>query len=999
MHIILQYIEKIKNKSKYEILSITYKNIKYYKKVITKALKKKKFLGSVRNKKIDLYTDKVRLHLDNGKAKEVLPYLRFLIRNKSFIENIDIMKTISRGLRHNELDSEFLSFYEEHEHILYRNYNNLRYFVLLKAEQGEMEYLKEYFKKISTRKFKEDEKQKVYALFRYLRDDKINQEILESIIKRQPGDPAAYIEMAKIYLSRNDYDIAFNFLRKAFELDSEDIFVLEKIVYLKNKISKDLKDNNFFELVKTKLPSNISLYLNAEEAAKNRNYLQAIHYFKELIDLKNKKYYKNSIERLLNLLIRTESYDEYKKYSLFYKSIINNNKKIIFLDIKCNYNQKNYLKVIDLCKKYFLIDNNNEKVFSIFIKSLLNTEQYNETYTFLFESNELFKINEKTLLFLKGMYYYFQLQYDTSEHFFQQSHEIDKSDVEVVRWLIKTYKQNQKENKVLNIFKEYDNYRNSPIHTLNLADSGGLVQYIDKKYYEFKDNMYINNELVEWFVKYQLRHRSIGEAYEFIMEYRKLKPYSEYVDMIKKQIEEDMNLLNIDIHKKYENKTNISDLKSSELVFDYILSNTKQTIYKNKNIPIKRIALVLTSLGPGGAERQCVNLLNGLIQKVKDGEIEDVRLFVTSLTRNERESFYLNEVIDKSKVIEFYDRKNDIDPKTVKTLKSFAPQISLMQPKTRQQTIISLTKHLEEFKPTVIHGWQNEAVLNSFLVGAILDTPSMFGRWGSLPPTISRNLTEIQERNVEYIHKAYKILSKKLKNKIFSANSNVAARAYEEWIGDEDLQVATIYNGLNTDSLYSSIDYKDMKIQYNIPEDSIIVGSIFRVSDEKRPFLWADIAKYVNKIYNKPIYFILIGDGPLLSQLEQYVKENNLSDIIYLVGRKDDVGNWYNIMDVFLLTSAVEGISNAMLEAEYMGVPVVVPDVGGLKEGMIDGKTGYLVKDDSIKNFSNAIIKAIEHRWDESDKKLSKQFIENKFSIPRMVKNTINFYKRNLYDE
>ena len=455
-------------------------------------------------------------------------------------------------------------------------------------------------------------------------------------------------------------------------------------------------------------------------------------------------------------------------------------------------------------------------------------------------------------------------------------------------------------------------------------------------------------------------------------------------------------LVGIDIKEESKDIKKIEKYKSSELIFDALMNKIPEKRELCNNKKIKRVALVLTSLGPGGAERQCVNLFNGLIKKVESGEIEDVRLYVTSLTRSERESFYLDEVLDKSRVIEFYDRSKIYEPEEVESLAPYANLLKLMQPITREQAIISLTRELEEYQPTVIHGWQNEAILNSFLVGGVLNTCSLFGRWGSLPPTVSRNLTEGQRRNVEYMHSAYKTLSKELKHKIFSANSKIAAREYEKWIANDELKVETIYNGLNVEKLCVTIDKNELKAKIGLEENSLVVGSIYRISDEKRPFLWLEIAKEVNKRYKERVHFVLVGDGPLKLQLEEKIKQENLGKYIHLIGRQDDVANWYNIMDVFILTSAVEGVSNSMLEAEYMSVPVVVPDVGGLCEAMIDGKTGFLLKDDSIDNFSKKIIYYFDNKWSNREKSFSKQYIEDKFSIENMVKNTLSFYKRSL---
>ena len=897
-------------------------------------------------------------------------------------------------MRHNKLEEKFVKFYEEHELILYQNYNNLRYFVMTKLEANEIEDLEKYFKSISTRKFKKGERSKVYSLFRYIKDDSITIEILRSTIKEQPNNVDAYKELANISIKQERPEEAISYLSKALEYE-KDSTLIEKVLLISGKAWGTTKSYGFLEKFKLLISRKEFIYFKGYLSIIHRNYKEAIIHLSLLIDLDKELTYKNAITRILNPCLHEEKFNDYQKYLELYIKLNPNAMDINTFKYKYFYYLKDWSSTIEYTNKALEDGIKNNQAFDRKVKALIKLEKYNEVNDLLFLTINKYNISEYVFIYLKGVYTYHLLQYDEAIKYFEEVIKLRNNDyAEALRWLLKSYKQNQDSTEAEVCFWKYEEqYAHKNILVLNLADSASLLSYIEQKYKIYSKNPMDNNELSEWFIKYLLRHRYWGRAYLLIKKLEGLYGLSDFLLKNKEELENSFFEVNIDIQKEYKNKNNIEGYKSSELVFSRILDkvsqNRKQCIEDKK---IRRVALVLTSLGPGGAERQCVNVFNGLLEKVKQGELEDVRLFVTSLTRSDRESFYLKDVVDKSKVYEYYDRTKDIDIEEVKSLEPYQKLINLMQPITRQQTIISLTKYLEDFNPTVIHGWQNEAILNSFLVGGILNTCSLLGRWGSLPPTISRNLTEVQSRNVDYIHYAYKVMGEKLKHKTFSANSNIAAQSYSEWINYTP--VRTIYNGLNIIDLKVTIDKESMKNKLGLDKNSLVVGSIYRISDEKRPFLWVDIANKVNQIFNEPIHFVLVGDGPLKGKIDDYIKKKNLQEFVHLVGRQDDVANWYNIMDVFLLTSAVEGISNSMLEAEYMGIPVIVPDVGGLKEAIIEGKNGFLISDASIDNFSNKIVDILSSKWGEKD--FSKKYIEEKFSISNMIENTLAFYKDNI---
>lgn len=79
-------------------------------------------------------------------------------------------------------------------------------------------------------------------------------------------------------------------------------------------------------------------------------------------------------------------------------------------------------------------------------------------------------------------------------------------------------------------------------------------------------------------------------------------------------------------------------------------------------------------------------------------------------------------------------------------------------------------------------------------------------------------------------------------------------------------------------------------------------------------------------------HYLIIGDGPLRTEIEQRIAELNLTKSVTLLGLVDDVAEYLKISDVFIHSTKLEGLSNAILEAMFTSLPVIATDVGGIPE-------------------------------------------------------------------
>lgn len=117
-------------------------------------------------------------------------------------------------------------------------------------------------------------------------------------------------------------------------------------------------------------------------------------------------------------------------------------------------------------------------------------------------------------------------------------------------------------------------------------------------------------------------------------------------------------------------------------------------------------------------------------------------------------------------------------------------------------------------------------------------------------------------------------------------------------------------------------------------------------------------------VERKPhVRFVMVGDGSLRPQVEDFIARHNLQDAIYLAGRVsyDMLPDYFNEADLYVSSSYSDGTSVSLLEAMACGLPVVVSALPSNREWISPGINGWLVPAGDSEALSSAIIEALEH--------------------------------------
>jgi glycosyltransferase involved in cell wall biosynthesis len=138
----------------------------------------------------------------------------------------------------------------------------------------------------------------------------------------------------------------------------------------------------------------------------------------------------------------------------------------------------------------------------------------------------------------------------------------------------------------------------------------------------------------------------------------------------------------------------------------------------------------------------------------------------------------------------------------------------------------------------------------------------------------------------------------------------------------------------------------------------------------------------------------LIGDGPLMGEVQALAATLGLAERVRFLGQRKDVDRILAEAHAFLLVSNWEGFPLSILEAMRAGLPVVASDVGGISESVRDGETGYVVPRGAVELLRDRIERLlVDPGLRASLGARGRASYERDFTLERMVARTLGVYE------
>lgn len=206
--------------------------------------------------------------------------------------------------------------------------------------------------------------------------------------------------------------------------------------------------------------------------------------------------------------------------------------------------------------------------------------------------------------------------------------------------------------------------------------------------------------------------------------------------------------------------------------------------------------------------------------------------------------------------------------------------------------------------------------------------------------------------------------------------------------------VINIGNSIDYD-YYSggNCDRDIMRKKYNIPADAFVFATAGRLAPTKgQMFLIEAFAKIKKQIPNSVLLFA--GSGQLKEGLEKRAAELSCADSVYLPGRIENMLEFYNGIDCFILPSVAEGLPRTLLEAMAAGVLCIASNVGGIPEILDNGRLGFLVPPETVDALADSMAKAAEVSIEKKTVMIesAKGCVKNNFNHPVIIERLEKIY-------
>jgi sugar transferase (PEP-CTERM/EpsH1 system associated) len=359
-----------------------------------------------------------------------------------------------------------------------------------------------------------------------------------------------------------------------------------------------------------------------------------------------------------------------------------------------------------------------------------------------------------------------------------------------------------------------------------------------------------------------------------------------------------------------------------------------------------RIIHLLHQLGIGGAENGVVNLVNHI----------DADRFATAICAFSKYDFY-PERVDERKT------------KIFNIGKTGGNDLSIP---------MKLHKILKEWRPHIVHTHAWGTLCEGVIAAKLAKVPIVIhGEHGTIQ----------QKKSNVFVQKIFW----RITDQVLSVSKNHRDRL-SKTVGFPEHMILDLPNGVDSHRFH----HRKMDICTDLPEknNNIIIGTVGRLEPVKnQELLIRSFAELLQRFRHIKLW--IAGGGALKEQLENLADELGAASDILFLGKRDDIPQILNRIDIFVLPSLSEGMSNTILEAMSSGLPVIACRVGGNPELIRDGVTGFLTPSRDQNALSRAVAFLVENEevrgmMGESARKR----IETEFSLTAMVQRYEHLYTR-----
>lgn len=240
------------------------------------------------------------------------------------------------------------------------------------------------------------------------------------------------------------------------------------------------------------------------------------------------------------------------------------------------------------------------------------------------------------------------------------------------------------------------------------------------------------------------------------------------------------------------------------------------------------------------------------------------------------------------------------------------------------------------------------------------------------------------------------------KNPLARARYKSAARiiAISRWSAERAIRsgvpeqkVTIVYEGVGIPAIPTVERRAAARSRWGVAADTFLLGCVGVLSPDKGQECLIHALAAVRRKYPRA-RLLLAGDGPCRARLDASARELGLADAVIFAGFVDDVEEVYAALDLFLLPSFFEALSNALMSAMAYAVPSIAFNCGGPAEIIEHGKSGLLIEAGNVEALSASIATMLDDSGlREMLGNQGRERIQENFSVEKMVDGMIRVYE------
>ena len=258
-------------------------------------------------------------------------------------------------------------------------------------------------------------------------------------------------------------------------------------------------------------------------------------------------------------------------------------------------------------------------------------------------------------------------------------------------------------------------------------------------------------------------------------------------------------------------------------------------------------------------------------------------------------------------------------------------------------SIVGVAALIRERRIDVMHAHLSNAHVLACLASAITGVPVLATIHGRSLPMADLEIYRLRRSSLSVV----------CQNALLHALSLGVSAADVELIG----------NGVDAGRFAPGSGDGWLQRKLQLAPDTRLIGFVGRLSPEKGPARFLHMAAQLH-LSHPDVHFVMVGSGPLRAALGAQVRHAGLREHIHFTGEIHDMPRVYTSLHMLVMTSESEGRPLALIEAMSACLPVIAPDVGGIAEIIVNGRSGVMV----IPHDTDALVRAAQELLGDPDR-------------------------------